>query len=80
MIIKSVLIDREILTGSLDNAWSALARQYVDSPDEATRQAVNLIAGMVKEINSYLDELEESERKEKESISIQEWIDWLKEG
>ena len=79
MIIKSVLIDREILTGSLDNAWSALARQYADSPDEATRQAVNLIAGMVKEINSYLDELEEIERKEKESISIQEWIDWLKE-
>ena len=70
--------EKKIVIDSLENAWSALACQYVDSPDENTRRAINLLAGMVKEIRSRIEEHEESERKKQEQISTQEWIDWLK--
>lgn len=71
---------KEIVIESLENAWSALARQYVDSPDETVRNAVNLIAGMVKEIKRRIEDYEESEQKKQEKISTQEWLDWLKDA
>lgn len=71
---------KEIVIESLENAWSALARQYVDSPDEDLRKATNLLAGMVKEVKRRVEDYEESERKKQERISMQEWLDWLKDA
>lgn len=71
-------MDKKIMIESLENAWSALARQYVDSPDESTRKAINIVAGLVGEVRSRIESHEESERKEQEKISIQEWEEWLK--
>lgn len=72
--------EKQIVIESLENAWSALARQYVDSPDEDLRNAINLLAGMVKEVKRRIGDYEESERKKQEKISTQEWLDWLKDA
>ena len=73
-------MDKSILIDSLKNAWSALAQQYVDSPDESMRNAVNLLGGVIGETERRINAYEESQRKEQESISIQEWMEWLKQA
>ena len=70
----------KIVIESLENAWRALACQYVDSPDEDLRKAINLLDRMVKEVKRHIEDYEESERKKQERISTQEWLDWLKDA
>jgi hypothetical protein len=67
------MTDKDILLEDIDTAWSAISQQYVNSPDESMRNALNLLAGIKREIEQRMKERE----KEKERISVQEWLDWL---
>ena len=67
------MTDKDILLEDIDNAWFAISQQYVNSPYESMRIALNLLAGIKREIEQRMKERE----KENERISVQEWLDWL---
>lgn len=69
-------MDKKILENTLDNAWLALAEQYQKSPDEKTRQAMNLLKSLVGKVKSELFAIEERERH-KHEMSVDKWIEWL---
>lgn len=65
--------DTEVIE-SLNNAWRALSRRYnnIRYRDEVTRRALNLLNGIIGEV----------ERKVKESnttkqMTIEDWLEWL---
>lgn len=57
---------------SFDNAWRALAKLYLDSPDEVLRNSMNLLAKMIGEVRSKVN----SSHEEKQ-MTIEEWIEML---
>lgn len=57
---------------SLDNAWLALCRQYSKHPDEGIRCGMNLLAKIIGEVRSKVEE-----SYHEESITIEEWITML---
>jgi hypothetical protein len=67
------MTDKDILLEDIDAAWSAISQQYVNSPDESMRNALNLLAGIKSKIERRIKDRE----KEQERISVQEWLDWL---
>ena len=68
------MTDKDILLEDIDAAWYAITQQYVNSPDESVRIALNLLAGIKGKIERRIKDRE----KEQERISVQEWLDWLK--
>ena len=69
----------EIVEKTLDNAWCALAHQYVDSPNESSRIAMNLLAKIIGKVKSDLNEIQLQEEKERCAVELQEFIEWFKE-
>lgn len=59
----------------LHNAWVALARQYDKYPDDGIRCGMNLLAKVIGEVKS---EVEENHREKQ--ITIEEWIAMLQNG
>lgn len=68
------MTDKEVIE-SFDNAWRALARQYKEYPDEGIRCGLNMLAKIIGEVKS---EVEESHKERQ--ITIEEWIAMLQEG
>ena len=68
------MTDKDILLEDIDTAWSAISQQYVNSPDESIRIAMNLLARIKGEIERRFKERE----KEQERVSVQEWLEFLK--
>lgn len=68
------MTDKEVVE-SLNNAWRALGRQYQKCPDEGIQCGLNLLAKIVGQVRS---EVEESHREKQ--ITIEEWIIMLQEG
>ena len=67
------MTDKEVVK-SLDNAWMALARRYKKYPDEGIRCGMNLLAKIIGEVKT---EVEENHREKQ--ITIEEWIAMLQE-
>ena len=74
-----MLMETKILEDTLQNAWLAISGQYIDSPDEATRIALNTLAAIIREVNGTLFEFNDRESRERRAIEVKEWIEWLKE-
>lgn len=72
--------DYQVVVHTIDNAWYAIAHQYVDSPSEELRNALNLLAKMNAEIKSQLSIILLQTEKEREAKELNEWIEWLKEA
>ena len=52
------MIELNVVEQTLDNAWCALAHQYVDSPSESSRIAMNLLAKIIGKVKSELTEIQ----------------------
>ena len=65
------MTDKEVVK-SLDNAWMALTRRYKQYPDEGIRCGMNLLAKIIGEVKT---EVEENHREKQ--ITIEEWIAML---
>lgn len=52
---------------SFRNSWRALCKQYDNYPDESTRQALNLISKIIREV--------EDKVKENQEITTDNWVD-----
>lgn len=65
--------DTEVIE-SMNNAWRALARRYQKSPDGAVRNAMNMLSGIINEVDRAV---KDSNRVQQ--ITIDEWIEMLKE-
>lgn len=73
------MIELNVVEQTLDNAWCALAHQYVDSPSESSRIAMNLLAKIIGKVKSELTEIQLQEEKERCAVELQEFIDFFKE-
>lgn len=70
-------MNESILIETLDNAWRALADSYTQCPDETIRSATNIITSVIAETKRRLFQIKETERRERESVSLDEWREWL---
>lgn len=68
---------QEQIMESLHNAWSALAHRYDDAPDEATRQALNLLRDMIHTLQEKINLAEQEEQQKQKAIELEEWIAWF---
>lgn len=73
-------IDVKTVEETLDNCWCAVAHQYVDSPNENIRIAMNQLANIIGEVKRKLNEIVCQEENERVAIEVQEWIEWIKEA
>lgn len=73
-------MDESVVIQTLENAWYALCERYNKCPDETIRSATNITASIIAETKRRLLEIKHTEQKKKDSISIAEWCEWLKEA
>ena len=68
---------QEQIMENLHNAWSALVHRYDDAPDEATRQALNLLRDMIHTLQEKINLAEQEEQQKQKAIELEEWIAWF---
>lgn len=63
--------DMEVIE-CFNNAWRAMAKHYIDSPDEVMRNAMNLIAKIIGKVESQVKASHEVKQ-----MTVDEWIELL---
>ena len=68
-------VTAENVIESIDNAWSALCRQYDEVRSEDVRIALNMVGKICMKVKSEMSK--KNKNVTEPQISIEEWLEWL---